>query len=107
VTNLLAILTQKYSILLSSLRSDHSMMTASGNVSNHYGGRAMDIAAVNGVPCTDQSATSPCTEVIQILASLPDGVKPTELIYGWDVDGSGPAFAMTDHTDHIHAGFGL
>ena len=107
VTNLLAILTQKYSLLISSLRSDHSMMTASGNVSNHYGGRAMDIAAVNGVPCTDQSATSPCTEVIQILASLPDGVKPTELIYGWDVDGAGPAFAMSDHADHIHAGFGL
>jgi len=106
IVNLLAILTQKYSILLSSLRSDHSMLTASGNVSNHYGGRAMDIAAVNGVPCTDQSATSPCTEVIKILASLPDGVKPTELIYGWDVDGPGPAFAMSDHTDHIHAGFG-
>lgn len=106
VVNLLAILTQKYSILLSSLRSDHSMMTASGNVSNHYAGRAMDIAAVNGVACTDQSATSPCTEVIQILASLPDGVKPTELIYGWDVDGAGPAFALSDHQDHIHAGFG-
>ncbi len=107
VVNLLALLTQKYSLLVSSLRSDHSMMTASGNISNHYGGRAMDIAAVNGVPCTDQSATSPCTEVIQILASLPDGVKPTELIYGWDVDGAGPAFAMSDHADHIHAGFGL
>ena len=106
VTNLLAILTQKYSLLISSLRSDHSMMTASGNVSNHYEGRAMDIAGVNGVSCTDQSATSPCTEVIQILASLPDGVKPTELIYGWDVDGAGPAFAMSDHADHIHAGFG-
>ena len=107
VVNLLAILTQKYSLLISSLRSDHSMLTASGNVSNHYGGRAMDIAAVNGVPCTDQSEDSPCTEVIRILATLPDGVKPTELIYGWDVDGSGPAFAMSDHTDHIHAGFGL
>lgn len=107
VVNLLAILTQKYSILLSALRSDHSMMTASGNVSNHYGGRAMDIAAVNGVPCTDQSASSPCTEVAQLLASLPDGIKPTELIYGWDVDGAGPAFALADHNNHIHAGFGL
>lgn len=106
VINLLAILTQKYSLAISSLRSDHSMMTASGNVSNHYSGRALDIAAVNGVSCTDQSADSPCTEVIQILASLPDGIKPTELIYGWDVDGSGPAFAMSDHADHIHAGFG-
>lgn len=107
VINLLAILTQKYSLTLSSLRTDHSMMTASGNVSNHYGGRAMDIASVNGVSCTDQSVDSPCTEVIGILASLPDGVKPTELIYGWDVDGAGPAFAMSDHQDHIHAGFGL
>lgn len=107
VVNLLAILTQKYSLLISSLRSDHSMMTASGNVSNHYGGRAVDIAAVNGVSCTDQSQGSPCTEVGLLLASLPEGVRPTELIYGWDLDGPGPAFGMGDHRDHIHAGFGL
>jgi len=107
VVNLLAMLTQKYSLLISALRSDHSMMTASGNVSNHYGGRALDIAAVNGVPCTDQSASSPCTEVGLLLASLPDGIRPTELIYGWDLDGAGPAFALADHRNHIHAGFGL
>ena len=107
VINLLAMLTQKYSLTLSSLKSDHSLTTASGNVSNHSGGRAMDIASVNGVSCTDQSAGSPCTEVGRFLASLPDGIKPTELIYGWDLDGSGTAFAMSDHTDHIHAGFGL
>ncbi|MCO5316409.1 MAG: lytic murein transglycosylase [Solirubrobacterales bacterium] len=107
VLNLLAMLTQKYSLQLSSLRSDHSMMTASGNVSNHFGGRAMDIASVNGVSCTDQSASSPCTEVGLLLASLPDGIRPTELIYGWDLDGPGAAFALSDHQDHIHAGFGL
>jgi hypothetical protein len=106
VINLLALLTQRYSLLVSSLRSDHSMLTASGNVSNHYYGRAFDIAAVNGVSCTDMSPTSPCSEVGRILATLPDGVKPTELIYGYDLDGPGPAFAMADHTDHIHAGFG-
>lgn len=106
VINLLAMLTQRYSLLVSSLRSDHDMLTSSGNVSNHYYGRALDIASVNGVPCTDMSATSPCSEVGRILAGLPDGVKPTELIYGYDLDGPGPAFAMADHTDHIHAGFG-
>jgi hypothetical protein len=52
------------------------------------------------------SPTSPCSEVGRILASLPEGAKPTELIYGYDLDGPGPAFAMADHTDHIHAGFG-
>jgi hypothetical protein len=107
VINLLAMLTQKYSLTISALKSDHSTMTASGNVSNHSGGRAMDIASVNGVSCTDQSADSPCTEVGLALASLPDGIKPTELIYGWDLDGAGPAFALSDHQNHIHAGFGL
>lgn len=108
IINLLAMLTQKYSISISALKSDHSLTTASGNISNHSGGRAMDIAAVNGVPCTDQSASSPCTEVGLLLASLPDGIKPTELIYGWDLDGAtGAAFALADHQNHIHAGFGL
>ncbi|MBK5234023.1 MAG: lytic murein transglycosylase [Thermoleophilia bacterium] len=107
VINLLAMLTQKYSLTISALKSDHSLTTASGNISNHSGGRAMDIASVNGVSCTDQSAESPCTEVGLFLASLPDGVKPDELIYGWDLDGAGPAFALADHENHIHAGFGL
>ena len=49
---LIAAISQKHSILISALRSDHSMYTSSGNVSNHYFGRAMDIAAVDGVPCT-------------------------------------------------------
>ena len=41
---------------LSSLRSDHSEYTASGGVSNHYYGRAMDIAMVDGVSCTDTAS---------------------------------------------------
>jgi len=106
VINLLAMLTQRYSLLISSLRTDHSMLTASGNVSNHYYGRAFDIASVNGVSCADMSSTSPCSEVGRLLAGLPDGIKPTELIYGYDLDGPGPAFAMADHSSHIHAGFG-
>lgn len=106
VINLIAYLTARYRILVSSLRSDHSMLTTSGNVSNHYYGRALDIAAVNGVPCTDMSYDSPCSQVGRLLVALPDGARPTELIYGYDLDGPGPAFAMADHRDHIHAGFG-
>ena len=106
VTNLLAYLTARYRILVSSLRSDHSMLTTSGNVSNHYYGRALDIAAVNGIPCTDMSYDSPCSQVGRLLVALPAGARPTELIYGYDLDGPGPAFAMADHRDHIHAGFG-
>jgi hypothetical protein len=105
VTALLALMTRDHQITISSLRSDHSQMTASGNVSNHYYGRAMDIAAVDGVSCTDTSTTAPCAQLGYALAQLPEPLHPPELIYCFDLDGVGPAFALPDHCDHIHAGY--
>jgi len=105
VTGLLALMTKDHQITITSLRSDHSQMTASGNVSNHYYGRAMDIASVDGVSCTDTSTTAPCAQLGYALAQLPAPLHPTELIYCFDLDGAGPAFALPDHCDHIHAGY--
>jgi membrane-bound lytic murein transglycosylase B len=105
VTGLLALMTKTHQITITALRSDHSQMTASGNISNHYYGRAMDIASVDGVSCTDTSPTAPCAELGYALAKLPAPLHPTELIYCFDLDGPGPAFALPDHCDHIHAGF--
>ncbi|HEY3491303.1 MAG TPA: lytic murein transglycosylase, partial [Solirubrobacterales bacterium] len=105
VTGLLALMTRDHQITISSLRSDHSQMTASGNVSNHYYGRAMDIAAVDGVSCTDTATTAPCAQLGYALAQLPAPLHPSELIYCFDLDGVGPAFALPDHCDHIHAGY--
>jgi membrane-bound lytic murein transglycosylase B len=105
VTGLLALMTKTHQITITALRSDHSEMTASGNVSNHYYGRAMDIASVDGVSCTDTSPTAPCAELGYALAKLPAPLHPTELIYCFDLDGPGPAFALPDHCDHIHAGY--
>ena len=105
VVGLLALMTSEHQITITSLRSDHSRMTASGNVSNHFYGRAMDIADVDGVSCTDTSTTAPCAELGYALAQLPSPLHPTELIYCFDLDGLGPAFALPDHCDHIHAGY--
>ncbi|HEU4738838.1 MAG TPA: lytic murein transglycosylase [Solirubrobacterales bacterium] len=105
VTGLLALMTKSHQITITSLRSDHSQMTASGNVSNHFYGRAMDIAAVDGVSCTDTSTAAPCAQLGYALAQLPAPLHPTELIYCFDLDGAGPAFALPDHCDHIHAGY--
>jgi Transglycosylase SLT domain len=105
ITNLLALITQDHQITITALRSDHSEMTASGNVSNHFYGRAMDIASVDGVSCTDTSTTAPCAQLGYALAQLAAPLHPTELIYCFDLDGPGPAFALPDHCDHIHAGF--
>ena len=105
VVGLIAMITQEHTLTISSLRTDHSMLTTSGNVSNHYYGRALDIAAVDGVPCTDVSADSPCSVLGRTLTLLAPEDRPDELIYCFDLDGAGPAFAAADHCDHIHAGF--
>jgi hypothetical protein len=105
ITGLLALMTKDHQVTISSLRSDHSQMTASGNVSNHYYGRAMDIAAVDGVSCTDTSPSAPCAQLGFALAQLAEPLHPSELIYCFDLDGAGPAFALADHCDHIHAGY--
>jgi membrane-bound lytic murein transglycosylase B len=105
IVGLIGAITQEHTILISSLRSDHSMYTAEGGVSNHYYGRAMDIAMVDGVSCTDTAPTSPCGELALTLSQLPIPAMPTELIYCYDVDGPGPAFARADHCDHVHAGY--
>jgi hypothetical protein len=105
IVGLIGAITQDHQITLSALRSDHSQYTVEGNVSNHYFGRAMDIAAVDGVSCTDTAPSAPCAELARTLAYLPAPAHPTELIYCFDVDGPGPAFARSDHCDHVHAGY--
>ena len=105
VMMLIAAISQNHQITISSLRSDHSMYTTSGNVSNHFYGRAVDIAAIDGVPCTVVTPDGPCGRMAQALALLPAGQRPTELIFCFDPDGPGPAFAAADHCDHIHAGY--
>jgi hypothetical protein len=102
---LIAAISQEHTVRISSLRSDHSKFTSSGNVSNHYFGRAMDIAEIDGVPCTVTDVDGPCGTLTRSLAALPPGQRPSELIYCFDADGPGPAFAAADHCDHIHVGF--
>jgi membrane-bound lytic murein transglycosylase B len=105
IMGLIGAITQQHTLTISALRSDHSEYTTEGNVSNHYFGRAMDIAVVDGVSCTDTAPTAPCAELGRTLAYLPAPEHPTELIYCFDLDGPGPAFARSDHCDHVHAGY--
>jgi hypothetical protein len=102
---LIAAISQEHTLTISSLRSDHSMYTSGGNVSNHFFGRAVDIAAIDGVPCTVTDPEGPCGTMARALAQLPPAQRPNELIYCFDPDGEGPAWAQADHCDHIHAGF--
>ena len=73
---LIGAITQEHELRISALRSDHSEMTTSGYVSNHYYGRAMDIAEVDGVSCTDTSPDAPCGELAHSLSQLTGPAAP-------------------------------
>jgi hypothetical protein len=105
IVGLIGAITQEHQLTISALRSDHSEYTTSGYISNHFYGRAMDVAAVDGVSCTDTAVDAPCANLARSLAYLPAPAHPTELIYCFDVDGPGEAFALPDHCDHVHVGF--
>ena len=106
IVKILRRFSRRHDITITAARSDHDKYTSSGSVSNHWYGRAIDIGAVNGKVCTG-SRRGACGKLARRLAKLPPRIRPTELIYAFDADGSGPnAFAdPAGHSDHVHVGF--
>jgi murein DD-endopeptidase MepM/ murein hydrolase activator NlpD len=91
---------------VSALKCGHSLMTASGNISEHSSGNALDIAAVNGVPILGHQGPGSITElVIQRLLTLQGTMKPHQIISLMSFTGAENTLAMADHADHIHVGF--
>jgi murein DD-endopeptidase MepM/ murein hydrolase activator NlpD len=92
---------------ISSLRCGHSYLTASGNVSEHSTGTAIDIAAVNDIaiqPST-QGPGSITDMTIQALLQLQGTLKPHQIISLMTFEGADNTVAMGDHHDHIHVGW--
>jgi murein DD-endopeptidase MepM/ murein hydrolase activator NlpD len=91
---------------VSALKCGHSLMTASGNISEHSSGNAVDIAAVNGVPIVNHQGRGSITElVIQRLLTLQGTMKPHQIISLMKFPGTDNTLSMADHYDHIHVGF--
>jgi hypothetical protein len=91
---------------VSSLRCGHSYLTASGNVSAHSSGNAVDIPAVNGIPIYGHQGPGSITEMtIERLLTLQGTMKPNQIISLMTFDGADNTLAMPDHADHIHVGF--
>jgi hypothetical protein len=94
-------------LTISSLRSGHGKMTASGNVSEHSTGNAMDIASVNGItisPKTQGKGTITDSTIRQLL-QLQGSMKPHQIISLMTFPGADNTMALPDHDDHIHVGF--
>ncbi len=91
-------------VTISSLQTGHGFFTASGNVSNHSYGRAVDIASLGGVSIMGNQDAGGVTErALRNILLLPKELWPSELISLFEM--GGPSFAMADHADHIHVGF--
>ena len=89
---------------VTSLECGHSYLTASGNVSEHSSGNAVDIAKINDIPILGHQGPGSITEqTIRRLLTLQGTVQPHQIISLMDL--GGPSFAQADHNDHIHVGF--
>jgi hypothetical protein len=94
------------SLTITSLTCGHSYLTASGNVSEHSSGSAMDIAAVNGVSMLgNQGAGSITDKTVRKLLTLQGTMKPHQIITLMQYAGTDNTMALADHDDHIHVGF--
>jgi soluble lytic murein transglycosylase-like protein len=91
---------------VTALRCGHSLMTASGNVSEHVTGDAVDIAAVNGIPIAGHQGAGSITETtIRRLLTLQGTLRPHQIISLMTFPGADNTLALPDHADHIHVGF--
>jgi hypothetical protein len=95
-----------FRLQVSSLECGHGVMTASGNVSAHSYGAAVDIAAVDGTPIAGHQGPGSITEdVLRRLVDLQGRMRPNQIISLMTLDQATNTLAMADHADHIHVGF--
>ena len=91
---------------VTSLRCGHGFLTASGNVSHHSSGNAVDIAKINGIPILGNQGAGSITELaVRRLLTLQGTMKPDQIITLMKFAGTDNTYAMGDHHDHIHIGW--
>ncbi len=91
---------------VTSLTCGHGYYTASGNVSEHSSGSAVDIAMINGIPVLGHQGEGSITDItIRRLLTLQGAAKPHQIISLMTYEGTDNTLALGDHADHIHVGF--
>jgi murein DD-endopeptidase MepM/ murein hydrolase activator NlpD len=91
---------------VTSLKCGHGFLTASGNVSQHSSGNAVDIAKINGIPILGNQGEGSITELaVRRLLTLQGTMKPDQIITLMEFEGADNTLAMSDHADHIHIGW--
>jgi len=94
-----------FTLSISALKCGHSIMTASGYVSEHSTGDAVDIPVINGVPVTGNQGPGTLTdELIRTVLQLQGTMHPHQVISLEDLPGE-TSFPLADHYDHVHVGY--
>jgi hypothetical protein len=92
-------------LTITSLQCGHSVYSASGYVSEHSTGDAVDIAVINDVPVTGHQGPGTLTdELIRDVLQLQGTMHPHQVISLEDLPGE-TSFALADHYDHVHVGY--
>ena len=95
-------LSSEHKITVSCMCSDHSKFTAGGSVSNHFFGRGLDIAAIDGEIVGPGSPLA--REVASELSTLNPDYRPNEIGSPFAINGPG-YFTDAAHQNHLHVGF--
>ncbi len=94
-----------FRLTVTSLNCGHGYYTASGNVSHHSSGNAIDIAQINGIPVIGNQGEGSITEaLVRDVMQLQGSMEPSQIISLMDF-GADNTFAMGDHDDHVHVGY--
>ncbi|HET9593455.1 MAG TPA: lytic murein transglycosylase [Solirubrobacterales bacterium] len=97
--------TKGFRLTITALECGHSLLTTSGNVSEHSTGDAVDIAVINGTPVTGNQGPGTMTdELIKDVLQLQGTMHPHQVISLEDLPGE-TSFALPDHYDHVHIGY--
>jgi cell wall-associated NlpC family hydrolase len=102
VVGVLETISEKHKVTVSTTTSDHAKLTAGGSVSNHYYGRAVDIATVDGLPVN--AGNKVARQLALELGSLDPSIRPSEIGSPWALKGAA-YFTDAAHQDHLHVGF--
>ena len=103
IVAILGRLTNHYDIGVSVIKSGHSKFVAgTDRVSDHFFGRAVDIATVDGRPVSPSNGAA--RRVVQELVAMRGDLAPSEIGSPWDLPGP-VSWTNAAHQNHIHIGF--
>ena len=102
MVSMLTAVTKEHKVGLSVIITGHDQFTSGGSVSNHFVGRGIDIASVDGEIVRSNSIAA--RELSEAIADLPESIRPSEVGTPWSINAPG-FFTDSNHQDHLHIAY--